>query len=99
MNGVDMRPEYFFLYVAFSLAFLFFAWILTRGTRPLGSNLVLLGILVLILACGYGLIGIPTMMLVTPTLSKTGFLIVLGGLTWSLLVACPGPTAKETDHV
>lgn len=100
MNGFRMEPENFFVYVGFTLAFLFLAWLLDKRTRPLGTSLVLWGIMVVILACGYGLIGVPTVMMLTPALAKIGFLLVLGGVVWSLLGSCPNPPAsKEADHV
>jgi hypothetical protein len=96
----SVRPENVVGYVAFSLAFLFLTWLLINHTRPLGINLILLGIMVVMLSCGYGVIGIPTIMPFTLALSKIGFLLVLGGLACSLLVTCPNPTAaKEADHV
>ena len=55
----------------------------------------------MILSCGYALLGAPPMMMVTPALTKIGFLLVLGGLAWSLLGSCcPNqPASKVADHV
>lgn len=95
-----VRPEEYVAYVVFSLAFLAFVWLLNRWTLPLGTNLVLWGILVAILSCGYGIIGVPSLMVVTAALTKIGFLLVLGGVAWSLLPAYPGTAAtKEANHV
>lgn len=94
------RPEEYAGYIVFTLAFFVFLWFFNRATRPLGTNLVLWGILAVILSCGYGLIGVPSLMNVTPALAKIGFLLVLGGVAWSLLAACPSPSAtKEANHV
>ena len=95
----NVQPEHYAAYIVFTLAFLVFIWLLNRWTRPLGTNLVLWGILAVVLSCGYGLIGAPSLMIVTPALTKIGFLLVLGGVAWSLLASCPIPTAtKEADH-
>ncbi len=100
MNAFEMRPEHFASYVGLTMAFLFLVWLTDTRARPLGTTLILWGLLVVIFSCGYGLIGIPTMMLLTPALMKIGFLLVLGGLAWSLLTACPGRSEKkEADHV
>jgi len=94
------QPEDFVAYIAFTAGFLFLLWLLSRGTRPLGSSLILWGILVVILSCGYGLIGVPSMTVLTAALIKIGFLLVLGGVACSLLAACPNPTPnREADHV
>ena len=95
-----MQPEHVATYIAFTVGFLFLAWFLNMRTRPLGTTLILWGILVVILASGYALIGVPAVMMVTPALTKIGFVLVLGGVAWSLLATCPNPTAtKEADHV
>jgi hypothetical protein len=94
------QPEQYAAYVIFTLAFLGLIWFLNRRTRPLGTSLILWGILTVVLSCGYGLIGAPALMLVTPSLSKIGFVLVLGGVAWSLLASCPSPPApQEADHV
>ena len=90
------QPEHYAAYIAFTLAFLFFIWLLGRRTRPLGTNFILWGILAVILSSGYGLIGVPSLMIVTPALTRIGFLLVLGGVAWSLLA--PSAT-KEANHV
>jgi hypothetical protein len=96
----NVQPEHVALYIVFTLVFFFFVWLLNRWPRPLGTNLVLWGILTVILSCGYGLIGVPSLMIVTPALTKIGFLLVLGGVAWSLLAACPSSSAtKEASHV
>jgi hypothetical protein len=96
----QVQPEQIALYVVFTLAFMAFIWFLNRWSRPLGTNLVLWGILTVVLSCGYGLIGAPSLMIVTPALTKIGFLLVLGGMAWSLLAACPNQSAsKEASHV
>ncbi len=94
------QPEDFVAYIAFTAGFLVLLWLINRGTRPLGSSLILWGILVVILSCGYGLIGVPSMAVLTAALMKIGFLLVLGGVAWSLLAACAhSPAIKEVDHV
>ena len=96
----DARPEHIAIYIVFTLACLVFVWLINKWSRPLGTNLVLWGILVVVLSCGYGLIGAPSLMIVTPALSKIGFLLVLGGVVCSLLAACPTtPASKEVNHV
>jgi len=97
----QVQPEHLAAYVALTLGFLFIGWLVNKSTRTTGTNLILLGILVVILACGYAIIGHPALMLVTPALTKIGFLLVLGGLACSLLAACPvpQPATKEADHV
>ena len=88
-------------YIAFTVAFFFLAWLLDSRARPLGTNLIFWGILVVILSCGYTLLGVPQMTMVAPGLTKIGFLLVLGGLAWSLLGSCCSnqPASKEADHV
>ncbi len=100
MNAFRMEPEHFAAYVGLTVAFLFVAWIVDKPKRPLGTSLILWGIQVVILSCGYALIGVPTLAFVTPALTKIGFLLALGGVAWSLLAVCPNmsPT-KETDDV
>jgi hypothetical protein len=94
------QPEDFVAYIAFTAGFLFLIWLVNKRTRPLGTNLILWGISVVILSCGYGLIGVPPMIVLTAALMKIGFLLVLGGVAWSLLAACPSQSAsKEADHV
>lgn len=95
-----LEPEHIVTYVLFTLAFLFLAWLLDKRTRPIGTSLILWGVLLVVLACGYGLIGVPTVMMLTPALAKVGMMLVLGGTAWSLLAACPASTAaKEAEHV
>ena len=94
-----LQPEHFFLYVAFTLGFLVLAWLVHGRGYKLGTTFIMWGILAVILSCGYGLVGVPTVMLVTPALTRVGFVLVLGGVTWSLLNTSPAaPVAKETDH-
>lgn len=100
MTPFRLEPEHVVIYVVFTLAFLFLAWLLDKRTTPLGTRLILWGVLLVVLSCGYGLIGVPTVMMLTPALVKIGFLLVLGGVAWSLLAGCPVPSAtKEADHV
>lgn len=100
MTPFRLEPEHVVTYVLFTLAFLFLAWLLEKRSRPLGTSLILWGVLLVVLSCGYGLIGLPTVMMLTPALAKVGMMLVLGGTAWSLLAACPTPTAtKETEHV
>ena len=100
MNAFDLRSEHVTAYVFITLGFLVLAWIIKKWTHPLGTCLILWGILVTILSCGYGLIGVPTVMMLAPALAKIGFLLVLGGVAWSLLAVCAHSTAtKEADHV
>ena len=100
-NALDVRPEHVFGYIAFTVVFLLVAWLVHFRAVPLGTSLVFWGVLVVVLSCGYALLGVPPMMLVTPALTKIGFLLVLGGVAWSLLRACcPNqPANKEADHV
>jgi hypothetical protein len=100
MDAFRMQPEHVFAYFGVTMAFLFLLWLTDTSSRPLGTTLILWGLLVVIASCGYGLIGVPTMMVLTPALMKLGFLLVLGGLAWSLLTACPKPSeSEEADHV
>jgi hypothetical protein len=83
-----------------TLVFLFALWLIDHRSRPLGSIFVLWGILVVILSCGYGMIGIPTLITIIPTLSKIGFLMVLGGMVWTFLAqGSSSSSTKESDHV
>ena len=84
-NAFEVRPEHVFGYIAFTVVFLLVAWLVHFQAPPLGTSLVFWGVLVVVLSCGYGLLGVPAMMLVTPALTKIGFLLVLGSVAWSLL--------------
>jgi heme A synthase len=96
----QMTPEHVFSFIALTFVFLLVAWLLALRARPLGANLIWWGILVVILSCGYAMIGVPSMMTVTPALTRIGFLLVLGGVAWSLLASSPKQSAnKETNHV
>jgi hypothetical protein len=82
-----------------TLAFLFLVWLFDKRSRQPGANIVLLGVLVVVLSCCYAFIGDPTLATLTPELSKVGFVLVLGGLAWSLIASCPNRSAiKEGDH-
>ena len=93
-----MRPEHVIAYICCTCVFLFLVW-LVDTRRPPGTTFVLWGILLVVLSCGYALIGIPTTVMVTPTLQKTGVLLVLAGVAQSLICSLP-PSArdKEPDH-
>ncbi len=101
MNAFEVAPGHVFGFVAFTVLFLLIAGLVHFRATPLGTSLVFWGILVVILSCGYALLGVPQMTMVTPSLTKIGFLLVLGGVVWSLLGACcPNqPASKEVDHV
>jgi len=101
MNAFEVAPGHVFGYIAFTVVFLLVAGLVQLRALPLGASLVFWGILVVILSCGYALLGVPSMILVTPALTKIGFLLVLGGVVWSLLGSCcPNrPANKEADHV
>ena len=100
MNAFDAGPGDVLLYLAFTFGFLAIVWFLNKWTRPLGVNLILWGILTIMLSMGYGLIGLPSVMVAIPALTRIGFLLVLGGVAWSLLSAYPNPlVSKEADHV
>jgi hypothetical protein len=100
MNPFDIKPEHVFFFIALTLVFLLLAWLLHIRARPLGTSLIWWGILVIILSCGYAMIGVPSMVILTPALMKIGFLLVLGGVAWSLLPICPKQSAsKESDYV
>ena len=102
MSTFQTRPEHVMTYIGLTLVFLFTVWLFDTKTRPLGSTLIVWGILVATLAGGYALIGVPTMMMVVPALTKIGFMLVLGGVAWSLLLAPAILTVtpvKESDHV
>ncbi len=94
-----MEPEHVIAYISFTLFFLFMVWLVDTGRQD-GRTYVLWGILLLMLSCGYGLIGIPTTAIATAAIQKVSFLLVLGGMAISLL---PAPatisTKKEDDHV
>lgn len=95
----QVQSEHVALYSFFTLAYLGFIWFFTRQSRPMGINLVLWGILTVVLACGYGVIGHPSLMIIAPNLTKIGFLLVLSGATWCLLAAGPNQSAsKEAGH-
>ena len=100
-NAFDVRPEHVFGYIAFTVVFLLVAGLVHFRAPPLGTSLVFWGILVVILSCGYALLGVPQMTMVTPALTKIGFLLVLGGVCSSLLGSCcpTPPASKEVDHV
>jgi len=99
-DSSGLRPESMFTFMAVTLGFLLMIWLVNQRTRPVGTTLILLGVFVEILAVGYGMIGVPSVMMVIPALTKIGFLLVVGGVASSLLAACPVlPERKETDHV
>jgi hypothetical protein len=99
MQMFRMEPEHVIAYICFTLFFLFLVWLVDTG-RPDGRTYVLWGILLMMLSCGYGLIGIPTTAIVTVALQKVSFLLVLGGIAVSLLPAPETtPAKKEADHV
>jgi len=99
-NAFDIRPEHVFGFLALTFLFLLISWLVDHWARPLGTSLIFWGVLVVILSCGYAMIGVPPMMMLTPAMTKIGFLLVLGGVAWSLLASCPKPpTNKEADHV
>jgi hypothetical protein len=99
-NAFNASPENVFGYVALTIVFLLLAWLVQRRALPLGTGFVFWGVLVVILSCGYALLGAPPMMMVTPALTKIGFVLVLGGVAWSLLASGPTqPASKEADHV
>jgi hypothetical protein len=100
MNAFDTKPEHVFFFISLTLVFLLVAWLLQIRARPLGTSLIWWGILVVILSCGYAMIGVPSMVILTPSLMKIGFLLVLGGVAWSLLTTITTqPASKEADHV
>ena len=100
MNAFNFESGQFFLYLALTIGFLGLVWFLNKWTRPLGVNLILWGILTEVFSLGYGMIAVPTVVMVTPVLTKIGFLLVLGGVAWCLLAAYPNPPAsREADHV
>ena len=99
-DSSGMRPESMFTFIAFTAGFLLVAWLVNKRSRPLGVSLIMWGIMVEILAVGYGMISVPSVVLVTPALTKIGFLLVLGGIAASLFASCPVPPEhKEADHV
>ena len=99
MPMFQMQPEHVIAYISFTLFFLFMVWLVDTG-RPDGRTYVLWGILLMMLSCGYGLIGIPTATIATAALQKVSFLLVLGGIAVSLFPApTTTPTQKEADHV
>lgn len=96
----QMRVESTYAFVIFTFVFLAVIGLMNLRSRPLGTNLVLWGIFVEILAVGYVMAGNPAVVMVTPALTKIGLLLVLGGVASSLLSAGPVPAAsKEADHV
>lgn len=102
ISPFEMRPEHVMTYIGLTSVFLFAIWLYDTKTRPLGTTLIVWGILVATLAGGYALIAVPTMMVFTPALTKIGFILVLGGIAWSLLLAPANPVAtpdKESNHV
>ncbi len=99
MPMFQMQPEHVIAYISFTLFFLFMVWLVDTG-RPDGRTYVLWGILLMMLSCGYGLIGIPTSAIATAALQKISFLLVLGGIAVSLLSApATDSSKKEADHV
>ena len=99
MPMFHVQDEHVIGYISFTLFFLFMVWLVDTG-RPDGRTYVLWGILLMMLSCGYGLIGIPTATLATTALQKVSFLLVLGGMAISLLPApITNPKQKESDHV
>ena len=99
MNAFNPDGPQVVEFVAFTLAFLLMVWLFDKRSRQLGANIVFLGVLVVVLSCCYAFIGNPTLATLTPELSKIGFVLVLGGLAWSLIASCPNRSAiKEGDH-
>ncbi|WP_397568670.1 hypothetical protein [Schlesneria sp. T3-172] len=97
MASFPTRPEHFVVYAVCTCVFLGSIWLLNSG-QSTGSRLVLWGVLVTVLSCGYGLIGIPTMVLAIPGMQKLGVLLVLGGIAHSLISSVPAKPVKEVDH-
>jgi uncharacterized membrane protein len=97
---VEMRPENVLSFVGFTFVFLLVLWLADDRNRALKEKLILWGIFVEILAIGYGLIGVPGVIIATPALTRIGFLLVIGGVAASFLSNDPAPTAnKEANHV
>ena len=98
MDPFRMQPEHVIAYVCCTCVFLFLVW-LVDTRRPPGTTFVLWGILLVVLSCGYALIGIPTTVMVIPALQKTGVLLVLAGIAQSLIHSVPASARdKELDH-
>lgn len=93
----SLRPEYIVVYIGFTLVFLFLAWLVDCRHRPFGQVLVLWGILVAVFSSGYGLIGIPSAMVVTPLLGKISFLLVLSGVSLCALESLPKSSANRDE--
>jgi len=55
------------------------------------------GILVAVFSGGYGLIGIPSAMIITPLLGKISFLLVLSGVSLSALDALSKSPARSDE--
>ena len=93
----SFRPEYMFAYISFSLVFLFLTWLVDSNHRPFGQVLVLWGILVAVFSGGYGLIGIPSALVITPLLGKISFLLVLSGVSLCALDALSKSPARSDE--
>ena len=90
-----------FGFVVVTIIFLLLVWLLDRPARPLAVRLIFWGLVTTIASIGYALLGVPTVAMLTPALVRIGFVLILGGVTWSVLAACCGPSVatKEIDHV
>lgn len=98
MDSFRTGPEHVIAYVCCTSAFLFLAW-LVDSRRPPGITFVLWGILLVILSCGYALIGIPTTIMATPAVQKTGVLLVLAGIAQSVFSSKPhSGTDRVSEH-
>ena len=95
-DSSGMRPESMFTFMAVTLGFLLAIWLVNRRTRPVGTTLILLGVFVEILAVGYGMIGVPSVIMVIPALTKIGFLLVVGGVAFEF--ACRLPCSARTER-
>lgn len=92
-------PEHFFAYIGLTVGFIFLGWLLDVTKRPPGLMLVMCGVLLIILATGYGLINAPAVVMVTPALVKVGFLLVLGGVGCCVMNRVDSvKSSKEADH-
>ena len=100
MQGFKSDPMHFIGYVVLTLVFLVICWLIGRSARPLGTILIVWGVLVQILVLGYGFISVPAVIFLAPAIMKVGFVLVLGGVACSVLDALPKSIrSNEVDHV
>jgi len=91
-----LHPAAIAIYLLLTAAFLAVAFVILRKVSSYEAKLILLGLLVVVVAIGYGAFLAPTMAL-APSLVKIGVILVLGGIAISVLSYLRG-AAGETAN-